>query len=675
MTLDTLNPQQKQAVQTLEGPLLLLAGAGTGKTRVITHRIAFLLQQGIRPEQVLSVTFTNKAAREMRERVARLVSRNDAGRLTIGTFHAFCCGLLRRHIVRLGYTPRFDIADSAYQVGLVRNIMADLGFAGEGCDPSAWLATISRAKAALLRPEDLAAEEGVHAADIATVYARYQEQMQAMNQVDFDDLLMLTHRLWEDHPDLLEQYRERYQYLMIDEYQDTNLVQFHLMSTLARPRCNLCVVGDDDQSIYGWRGANLGNILEFERHFPGATIIRLEQNYRSTGTILEAANALIARNEERREKRLWSDRGSGESIRVIRTNDEKEESRFVCEYIMEQHERAARPWSDCAVLFRANFQSRLLEHAFREQGVPYTLLGVNSFYERKEILDALSLLRILHNPRDDMSLLRVLNVPPRGIGPAGIRKLREAGALLHRPLFSLLRSEPVLDNLSAAAAAALRRFADCVDRHRDGTPPAASLHERIGRYFREIGYLDGLGRMYKPREDALKRRDNVFEFINAIGEFEQRQPGGGLSEFLEMAALENAGDKEENSPQGEGVKLMTVHAAKGLEFPLVIVVGLERGIFPHLRALKERSEAEERRLFYVAMTRARDELVLTYAKKRRRLGKVTHQRPSGFLDEIPEHLLTHATPDEAIAPAPPEVEADYFAQMRAMFAPPDEKSG
>jgi len=673
--LRRLNPMQQQAVRTTEGPVLVLAGAGTGKTRVIVCRMAYLLSRGVAPEHILAVTFTNKAAREMRERVAELVRGDAATRLTVGTFHSFCCRLLRQHITRLGYSPRFTIASDSYQAGLVRNVMAELGFAGEGCDPGAWLGHISRAKSSLQTPPDMAAQDWPRAADVAVVYEHYQQRLKDMDLLDFDDLLMLTHRLWQEHPEVLEQHRQRYAYLLIDEYQDTNLLQFQLMSTLARPRCNLCVVGDDDQSIYGWRGADLGNILEFERHFPGAAVIRLEQNYRSTATILQAANAVIAHNTRRHAKQLWSEHGEGDRILMVRTADERDEARFIGDFLLERQLQGDRPWSDFAVLFRSNHQSRLLEEALRTRRIPCRMVGTSSFFERKEILDALGLLQVALHPRDDMTLLRVINVPPRGVGSASIEKLKSAARLLHRPVFDLMASDATLETMPAAVAAALRAFHGICERHRARLTDGLAA-DRVSAFLQEVGYLDGLGRMYKPREEALRRQDNVMEFIQAVRDFAHRRPGASLEDFLETLALQDANDRESQDPDAAaGVTLSTVHASKGLEFPVVAVVGLERGIFPHLRALEERQEDEERRLFYVAVTRARETLVLTHAEQRLRQARPMRQRPSPFLDEIPEAFLRIGTPRDVLAPATAEQAADFLAQMKAALAAPGPPPG
>jgi len=667
--LSGLNPQQRQGVLATTGPVLLLAGAGTGKTRVVTHRIAHLIATGVEPAHILAVTFTNKASREMRERVATLLGRLEAEAVTIGTFHSFCLRILRRHIHLLGYSNSFAICGEGYQKGLIRTVMTELGLVGEGRDPGMWLGLISKAKSALHGPDDVREYSWPFAAELAEAYEMYQRRLQQMDQVDFDDLLVLVLRLWREYPDVLAKHRDQYQYLMVDEYQDTNSVQFQLVGTLAGERANLCVVGDDDQSIYGWRGADVGNILEFDQQFPGATVIRLEQNYRSTATILDAANAVIANNSERHAKRLWSEQDRGDEILCVRADDEQDEATFVADVLEDRASRGRFSHGQMAVLFRSNHQSRALENALRQARIPYTLVGSNSFYQRKEILDAVSLLQTANNPRDDHSLLRVLNVPPRGIGDKSIERLRDMGKLVGEPLQSLLGHDQFLSRLSGAGASASQAFDQQLREARRQFSEPGGLSVKVEQYLNDIGYMDGLGRMYKPREDALKRRDNVLEFITAVAEFERKAgPKSLLPEFLEAFALLDAQDKEDKGGEGEeSVTLMTVHASKGLEFPLVMVVGLERGLFPHRMALEEGGIQEERRLFYVAVTRAQSELVLTHVEKRRTRGQVTRQRPSPFLDEVPEELVRTCTPGTALKPASKEAAAGYLAEMMAMF--------
>ena len=669
--LDALNPQQREAVLATEGPVLLLAGAGSGKTRVIIHRIAYLVAQGADPASILAVTFTNKASKEMRERIAGILHPDEAALLTVGTFHAFCLRILRTYISRLGYSQQFSIASQGYQQGLVRTVMTERGHTGEGCDPLLWLSLISKAKSALEEPEDVAARtDWPKAAQIADVYAHYQQRLKEMDQVDFDDLLVLVHRLWATHPAVLATHREQFRHLLIDEYQDTNIIQFRLMATLAGDRENICVVGDDDQSIYGWRGANLGNILTFTEHFPTARVIRLEQNYRSTNTILKAANAVIANNRERHEKKLWSQQGEGDQIMAVRTEDEKAEAVFVADFLKDRNLCEHMPYGDCAVLYRSNHQSRLLEQALHKAEIPYTMVGSNSFFERKEILDVISLLQVVNNPHDDLNLLRILNVPPRGVGSRSIEQLKALRQERSMPMQRLLPRSEFLDVLQGGAAQSIRSFHTSILRARSSFGEAGNLQDKTERLLQDMDYFNGLGRMYKPREDALNRRDNVMEFLDAIGEYERKGGRKRLGDFLETFALRDANDRTSGSKPGEQVvTLMTVHASKGLEFPLVFVVGLERGLFPHLRSIEEHNEEEERRLFYVAITRAKRELVLTYANKRRAKGKPVRRRPSPFLDEIPEELVDFTTPDDAISAVSEDVAEEYLARMKEKFAP------
>ena len=664
----SLNVQQQEAVDTLHGPVLLLAGAGSGKTRVIIHRIANMIRHGIEPQNILAVTFTNKAAKEMRERVGELLTPRQAEEVTVSTFHAFCLNVLHRYIQRLGYGRRFSIATEGYQKGLVREIATELKLVGDHCDPYAWLSRISLAKANLESPEDVAREDRPQAADIARVYRRYQVRLKQMDLVDFDDLLCLTVKLWEEHPDVLETYRQTYQYIMVDEYQDTNYVQLRLMALLAGKTANICVVGDDDQSIYGWRGANLGNILDFERFFPGAKTIRLEQNYRSTNTILKAANALIAKNVNRKSKTLWSEQGDGEKIHAVRCEDERAEATFAADYILDNVRNAH--WSDFAVLFRAGHQSRILEEVFRARHVPYILVGANSFFQRKEVLDAVSFLRVIANPRDDLSLKQIINVPPRGVGDATMDALHGMQTLMHIPLMELLDNSELLKSLPAETVANMQAFHTQMKRAGEAFRTPGDLCGKATALLEGIGYMDGLVRMYKPRTDALKRRENVMEFLSTLAEFDESHGRNAtLGEFLEQFDLQDANDRRRDSKKdiGEAATLMTIHASKGLEFPNVLVVGVEQGLFPHQTALDEGNLEEERRLCYVAITRAREKLLLSYAERRRVAAQVVAKRPSKFLDEIPAELIEFTVPSKVIRPASAEVVEDMFAKMRSML--------
>ncbi len=649
--------------------MLVLAGAGTGKTRVITVRIAQMVRTGVRPEHILAVTFTNKAAREMRERVRELLDADAADRVTIGTFHAVCARVLRRHIDFLGFSTRFGIAAQGYQVGLIQALAGELGLNDMGRSPRDWLREISSRKNALLRPDDLrTADASPEELRLANLYELYEKRLHGMDLLDFDDLLVLVLRLWQECPRLLEAYREQYQYILVDEYQDTNAVQFKLLAALAGDRANICAVGDDDQSIYGWRGADVGNILRFEEAFPGGCVIRLEQNYRSTTTILEAANQVIAANPRRHAKSLWSARGKGEIILVVQAETEKAEADFVAESILDRG--GGRSWSDFAVLFRSNHQSRLIEHAFREQRIPYRVVGGQSFYQRREVLDAVSYVLAAVNPADDLSTLRILNVPPRGLGDRAVERLKYWQGVTGLPLQRVLRLSEFQAELAPSAAAAVREFTAVLERARRAFVEPGDFARHIESLLSEAGYLSGLVRIYKSRADALNRRENIYEFINAAASHrERRGPSADIGGFLEEFALMDDNDRIAGRKQGDAVTLSTVHAAKGLEFPVVYVIGLEQGLFPHRQALEEHRLDEERRLFYVALTRARDALTVTWARRRRVRRDLERRRPSLFLDSLPADLVQHCTPKGAIQPAPPEVAAEYIARMREKFAP------
>lgn len=648
MSGSKMNPQQQEAVDTIDGALLLLAGAGTGKTTVIIHRIANLLAHDYPPESILAVTFTNKAAREMRERLAAMVGAEIAGRLTVSTFHSFCCRILREHAVLLGFSRNFALVTESYQKGLIRELMTETGQVGEKYDPGIWLHQISMCKSCYESPEDLRNRPGFRMAEKAQIYELYQQRLQQMDLMDFDDLLCQTLRLWRENPQVLEKYQRQYRQIMIDEYQDTNSIQLMLMLELSRIHGNIAVVGDDDQSIYGWRGASLSNITEFESFFPEAKIIRLEQNYRSTGRILAAANSVIGHNRIRREKKLWTASGEGDLLQAVECDDETAEADFVVRYAKERRLRSG--WKGLAVLFRSNYQARVLEQQLHRNRIPYVLVGANSFYQNKEILDAISFLQCALNPRDDMDFLRVVNVPPRGIGDTTIMRLREMRDITHQNLQNLAEDPEAQGRLPQEAVSSLREFMTIVRRARQAFANPGGLCDKCRRFFTELDYLNGLGRMYKPREDALRRRDNVLEFFNSIADYDQSCRGmGTLEGFLEQMALD--GDRREKKEVSEdALTLMTIHSAKGLEFPEVILVGCEKNILPNARAIDEGNEEEERRLFYVAITRARQKMVLSYADKRRIAGQLTRSCASPFVAELPKQDVEFTRPDKAFAP-------------------------
>ena len=648
-----LNPQQQEAVDQIEGPLLILAGAGTGKTRVIVQRIGNMLNHGIAPEKILAVTFTNKAAHEMLERVAALSGARRDSLPAISTFHSFCSTVLRHYADRIGFSRNFTLATEGYQKGLLREIAIELQLDGKGIDPYTWLSRISLAKANIQTPDDMAEMDFPDAPRIASIYKRYQERLRRMNMMDYDDLLCNTRELWLAHPSLLKIYQEHFQYIMIDEYQDTNKIQLALMVQLAGSRGNVCAVGDDDQSIYGWRGASQENILEFERFFPKAKVIRLEQDYRSTNTILKAANNLIAHNNARREKNLWSNQGDGEKIEGVRCADEHDEANFIADSIfaLSLEGRAVtdynRKWSNYAVLFRTGGQSRLLEEAMRKRRIPFVLVGSKSFYQRKEILDIITLLELAINPKNDMAFQRVINVPPRGIGDATLDRLAELRDSVHRSFFTLLDHRLFTEKLSTEVKGNIEAFRAAILRCGDGADKPGPVFPRVKALLDELQYIDRLIQMYKPRTDAMARRDNVMEFLNSVGDYDrEKQFKGTLGDFAQQLALQDANDRREKDKDvtENAVSLMTIHAAKGLEFPTVYVCGLEQGLFPHQMAMDDGSLEEERRLCYVAITRAKQKLFLTYTDKRHVMNVVTVKRISMFLNEIPQELVEFKTP-------------------------------
>ena len=648
--LEKLNPQQAEAASTLDGPVLVLAGAGTGKTRVITYRIAYMLARGIPPNMILGMTFTNKAAREMRERLATLVDPASAELVTLGTFHSFCGRLLRREIHRLGYLSNFTIADEADQSGLLKQAAGIAGL-GDSVSHPAVQVQIGRWKNRLFGPRQAKNDAAGRFEELAArIYEEYQNLLEMQNSVDFDDMLLLAYRVLDEHPEVAEAYRNRYQYLLIDEYQDTNAAQFALVKLLAGDRCNLCVVGDDDQSIYSWRGADVGNILDFPEIFPAAKVIRLEQNYRSTNSILNAANAAINCGKRRLGKKLWSELGEGKKPSRLTLENGEAEADFICDLIHQAKSKdPARKFSDFAVLYRSNQLSRQLEQSFRASGIPYTVFGGQQFYQRREIKDAVAYLKLLVNPNDDQSLLRVLTAPPRGLGAKAIEMLKTARLDEHRPMLHSLGNAGFQASLGRSAAGA-RELAELYRKFESEFDAPGNLAGKIGKFLNESGYVGSLQRIYKDIDDASKRRDNIEEFINAAAQYESRQSGPAtLRDFLESFALLEEEDDDDRGGT-DAVIFSTVHAAKGLEFPVVFLIALEQGMFPHERAIAEGGEDEELRLFYVAMTRAKEELYLLNVRTRMQHGVPHPVRPSGFLNLLGRDLVEGETPEQLLKP-------------------------
>lgn len=633
-----LNPEQLAAVQHGDGPQLVIAGAGSGKTRVITYRIAWLIRErGVEPRLIVAVTFTNKAAAEMRDRAERLLETWPLPTF-LGTFHRYALQLLRAYGDRVGLARDFAILDEGDQKSIVQQAMTAEGISETAFPPRAVLSAISSAKNRLLSPDlfEKTAHD-VFSQRVARVYRRYEGLRKKASGVDFDDLLMLSVRLFDEHPDLAERLRGRVRHLLVDEFQDTNHAQLRLVDELAAPDGNLTAVGDEDQGIYRWRGADLANILDFERHFPGAVVRKLERNYRSTGTILEAANEVIANNRMRRGKRLWTDAGQGESIRLYRSSDEADEAKWVTTEITRL--RARRPLSDLAILVRTNAQTRAFEDEFFRARIPYVLVGGVRFYERAEIKDLVAYLRVLRNPRDNFSLSRILNQPPRGIGKTTVAMLEEqAAAEAGGVLWDLLELDR-LDRFANRAATALRGFRDLIRGLRSAAselPLPALLDELLAK----TGYA-GVYRAEIEEEQA--KLENIRELLSAAQSFtEQRAFAAAddedvLTAFLDHVALVSDLDGWQ---EDRGVTLMTLHAAKGLEFPIVFLPGLEDGLLPHFNTQGRPEDVEEeRRLFYVGLTRARERLLLATCRRRRIAGRYQDQLASPFLAEVPERLL------------------------------------
>ncbi len=632
-----LNPVQREAVVHMDGPLLVLAGAGSGKTRVIAHRIAYLVAQGVDPRRILAVTFTNKAAGEMAQRVAAILSgRPGSGRPPlVATFHSMCARVLRAEIQHLGYPRSFVIYDEDDRLALVRECYKELGLDERALAPSAAIARISRAKNQLLGPEAVAeAARGSREADVARLYARYATRLKALGAVDFDDLLGLIVELFAQHPQVLAYYRDLWRYVLVDEYQDTNAAQYRLLRQLTATHRNLCVVGDPDQSIYRFRGADLRNILDFERDFPGCRVVRLEQNYRSTGRILEIAAAVIAHNQARKEKSLWTENARGEAARLFRARDETEEALWIARTVAELRGEG-QSLDGVAVLYRMNAQSRVLEDAFRVAGLPYQIVGGVRFYERREIKDALAYLRLVTNPADDLAFRRALGAPPRGIGRATLGRLEELARAAGMPL--LATAERAAEELGGRAGRALGEFVRVVARLTAAAAAPGPLAERVAAVVDGSGLREALRR--ESAAEAESRLENLDELVVAAEEFAARPDGGDLGEFLDSVAL--IADVDELEEARPAVTLMTLHSAKGLEFPAVFLTGLEEGVFPHGRALDdEEGVEEERRLAYVGLTRAKERLFLSYAAERRLGGYAGLREPSRFLLEMPAEAVT-----------------------------------
>ena len=635
-----LNPRQREAVLHTEGPLLVLAGAGSGKTRVITMRAAYLLHIGVSPASVLAVTFTNKAAREMKERVLSMRHGKAGGSPAISTFHSLCLKILRLEIEHLGYRKDFTVYDTSEQISLLRNILSDVRFHDKSFKIESVLERISGSK------NDFAPMPGTRSADeeklneiSGTLFPKYHEALKSLNALDFDDLLLFALKLFKEHPSVLARYRERFRYIMVDEYQDTNRVQYEFIRLLSGERKNLCVVGDDDQSIYGWRGAHIGNVLDFEKDFAGTVVIRLEQNYRSTGHILQVANSVIRNNKKRMDKTLWTSGKPGPKVHIFKAIDGEDEAQWVADRISMIKFDKNLSYEDFAVIYRANLFSKPFEEALRKLRVPYSVVGGTSYFENREIKDLVAYLKIIANPRDDLSLLRAANVPKRGLGTSALGRLSGFAAKNSVPLIEAFRRAGEAEGLGEKAvesASALVRF---LERYESMFKKKKEMGSTFGVLVEELRYREYIRELYKTPELAMRKIENLESFISSLSRYALQDEAPSLHGFLEALALTDLlREKEEKT--GGGVTLISFHSAKGLEFPVVFIVGVEEDILPHKKSVSTDSALEEeRRLFYVGITRAMKELYVTYTGHRIRYGKQAPVNPSRFLEEVPEDII------------------------------------
>jgi len=655
-SFNSLNPAQREAVGTLDGPVLILAGAGTGKTRTVTCRISNMLETGIPPEGILAVTFTNKAASEMRERIADMVGKKLAEKMTVCTFHSLCVRLLRGGIEKLGYKKNFTICMYSDQVGIMKQLIIRKGGADEKLKAEAVLAEISKAKNAGIELKRMRDDF------IAELAVSYQNELRAQNAVDFDDLLVLAEQLLRDHSDVRDHFRSVYTRVTVDEFQDTNGLQMRLLQQLVGEPFHVCVVGDDDQSIYGWRGAEVANILEFERFFPNPKVIRLEENYRSTHAILHTANSLIKRNAGRREKQLRATIAGGEPVRLLAMPGDEEEAEFIAEEILALKASEQRPWEDFAILFRTNMQSRKLEEALRELQVPYRMVGAQSFYDRREIRDVMAYLELLDDPEKDVPLLRVLNAPPRGIGQGTTMMATEFSRERGFSVWEALCDPEFTDPLAARGRNAIQTFVAQVVTAKirlqnKENPP----QDVLAAFLEETGYLPWLERGCKTPQEFDQRRESIHELYQDLAKYAKR--GKSVRKFLDDSALASERDNDDLEKK-QGATLITLHASKGLEFPVVYLVGLEEGVLPHQRSITEGTKDEERRLLYVGITRAQKRLTMTYCMVRRKWGQQVGCTPSTFIAELDEEHVVHSSWDDIMgAEASDDELGDFFGEM------------
>ena len=651
--LRSLNDVQREAVQHTDGPLLILSGAGSGKTRVITHRIAYLIKHhNVSPFRILAVTFTNKAANEMKDRLDALVEGGVSRDLWVATFHATCARILRRDIEKLGensesegvsqskkraYTRDFTIFDTSEQATLVKDVLRQLNYSDKDYNPRAVLSLISRAKNESISPRKYAEiADGYFERIVAEVYPLYQDALRLNNSLDFDDLLLFTVKLLNENPEVCESYQNKFEYILVDEYQDTNRCQYELVRLLTGAKQNICVVGDDDQSIYAFRGADIRNILDFEQDYPNTCVLRLEQNYRSTQNILDAAWNVVQNNKARKPKKLWTEQEDGAQVTCYEAMDENDEAGYVGTQIEDWNTEGV-DYKDFAVFYRTNAQSRIFEEAFRAANIPYQIVGGVGFYDRMEIKDLLAYLRVMCNPNDSMSLRRIINVPSRGIGATTLERLIGFAAAEDITLFEATQRVDEITTINRGLQAKVKRFTKIFDEFEASVLPTDALDYVL----KVTGYLKNLEAQSKNNIEAQNRVENIEELINAVIEYEDNEPESSLSDYLENVALIADVDAMETDST-DMVTLMTLHSAKGLEFPFVFIVGMEEGYLPHQRSISTESELEEeRRLCYVGITRAMEQLYLLHARSRRTFRETEYRVQSRFIAEIPEHLIQH----------------------------------
>ncbi|MEI7927055.1 MAG: UvrD-helicase domain-containing protein [Verrucomicrobiales bacterium] len=657
---DSLNHAQREAVGALDGPVLILAGAGTGKTRAVTCRIAHMLEKGIPAKNILAVTFTNKGAAEMRERITGMVSKKAAEEMTVCTFHSLCVRILRGGIDKLGYKKNFAIFSGSDQTGLIKQLIIRKGGAEEKIKPEAVLAEISKAKNQGIDPGEMENDF------FAFLGRAYQNELRAQNVVDFDDLLVLAEQLLREHADIREMVRQQFKRVTVDEFQDTNSLQMQLLQQLVGPPYHVCVVGDDDQSIYGWRGAEVANILQFERFFPNPRIIRLEENYRSTLAVIHTANSLIRHNVGRRDKVLRATKHGGQPVRIVAMPGDDEEAEFIAEEMLSEKGTTKCEWENFAILFRTNGQSRKLEEALRERKIPYRMVGAQSFYDRKEVRDVLAYCQVLAAPEQDVSLLRILNTPNRGIGQTTAVLATDWSRYNHQSVWEALCDPAFTDGMGPKVRSAIEDFVSKIASAKSRIDIA---RENPGDVLKSMlagmDYIPWMERGCKTDQERQQRGEGIAEVIDQLRKYAEK--GKSLQAFLDNCAL--ASDRDDDDiEKKQGATLITLHASKGLEFPIVYLVGLEEGILPHKRSIVEGTRDEERRLLYVGITRAREQLTMTYCAYRTKWGERAHCQSSSFITELSDEHLVHTTYDDILgAEASEEELGNFFGGLKGLL--------